>query len=363
MVALLRSTDGNPDSRFEKYVDFLEEKGVPYLTICWDRRCNKQETDNKFYYKRPSVYGARYGNIRGLIGFNWFIFKTLWKNRKRYKVIHACDFDTVIPAIIARLFLRKRVIYDIFDWYVDSRSVKGLFKWMIYAQEFFNIKLSEAVIICEEERISQIIFKPKQLWILPNIPNFKDKVEGFKKNDKLTIGYVGILAGARGLENLIQYAKENDIINLKIGGFGELEKLLQNGTYPNIEYYGSVPYTKALQILNSVDVIYAMYQKVNRNHILAAPNKYYEGLYLGKPIITTEGTIVGDKTKKYETGFVIEESYQDFAKLVDSITDTEIEEFGKNAEELWNSKYSTFVSDFLNKTYLPFIEKYGESHF
>lgn len=362
MVALLRSTDGNPDSRFEKYVDFLAEKGIPHITICWDRRNNKIASENKLYYKRPSVYGARYGNISGLLGFNWFILKSLWQKRKQYKVIHACDFDTVIPAIIARVFLRKKVIYDIFDWYVDSRSVKGFFKWIIYAQEFFNIKLSEAVIICEEERRSQIIYKPKELWVLPNIPNFKGKIEGYKKNDKLTIGYVGILAGSRGLENLIKYAKENDRINLKIGGFGDLEKLLQGELFPNIEYFGSVPYVKALQILNSVDVIYAMYQKTNRNHILAAPNKYYEGLYLGKPIITTAGTIVGEKTKKYKTGFVIEESYQDLVNLIDSISDTTIEEYGINAEELWNSKYSTYVTDFLNNTYFPLINKYGKNH-
>lgn len=361
-MILLRSTDGNPDSRFEKYVDFLEEKQVPYITICWDRRCNKQETDKQLYYKRPSVYGARYGNVSGLLGFNWFVLKTLWQKRKQYKVIHACDFDTVIPAIIARVFLRKKVIYDIFDWYVDSRSVKGFFKWVIYAQEFLNIKLSEAVIICEEERRSQIIYKPKQLWVLPNIPNFKERIVGHQKNDKLTIGYVGILAGARGLENLIKYAQENDNVILQIGGFGELEPLLQGGSYSNIKYYGSVPYIKALQILNSVDIIYAMYQKTNRNHILAAPNKYYEGLYLGKPIITTAGTIVGDKTNRYKTGFVIEESYQDLAELIDSITSSKIDEYSKNAEDLWNSRYSTYVTDFLSKTYLPFIEKYGGCH-
>lgn len=359
MVALLRSTDGEPDSRFEKYVDFLEEKKVPYITICWDRRCNKQATDKKFYYKRPSEYGARYGNIAGLLGFNRYILKTLWNNRKKYKVIHACDFDTIIPAIIARIFWGKKVIYDIFDWYVDSRSIKGLFKWIVYAQEFINIKLSEAVIICEEERRAQIIYNPKQLWILPNIPNFKTKLPQVPKNEKMTIGYVGILTSGRGLENLINYCKVNNNINLKIGGFGTLEPMLLDADkFDNITYFGSVPYIKALEILNSADIVYAMYQKINKNHILAAPNKYYEGLYLGKPIITTAGTIVGDKTQKYNTGFVIEESYEDLTKLLSSLNYSDIVEMGQNAKNLWDGKYSSYVAEFLNNTYLPLIEKY-----
>ena len=361
MIALLRSTDGNPDSRFEKYVDYLTRINKPFITLCWDRKGNKSETSNAYYYKRPSTYGKRYGNIGGLIGFNRFLFKTLWKNRNRYNAIHACDFDTVIPAVLIHIFLRKKVIYDIFDWYVDSRSVKGILKWIIYAQEFLNIKMSEAVIICEEERRKQIIFKPKRLWILPNIPNFKNQLTVMPKNAKLTIGYVGILASGRGLENLINYAKANNNINLRIGGFGTLETMLQDvNKYDNITYFGSVPYVKALEILNSSDVVYAVYQKINKNHILAAPNKYYEGLYLGKPIITTAGTIVGDKTLKYKTGFVIEESYEDLTNLLTNIDYSDIVEMGRNAKTLWDSKYSTYIEDFFINTYRPFIEKCAE---
>lgn len=357
MIALLRSTDGNPDSRFEKYVNYLQENNLPYITVCWDRKGNKNETNTAFYYKRPSTYGKRYGNVGGLLGFSKFLFKTLWKNRNRYSVIHACDFDTVVPAILIHIFLRKKVIYDIFDWYVDSRNVKGILKWIIYTLEFFNIKMSEAVIICEKERRGQIIFNPKKLWILPNIPNFKAKQPILPPNGKLTIGYVGILSSERGLENLIKYAKTNNSIHLKIGGFGTLESMLQDSNkYDNITYYGSVPYIEALEILNSVDIVYAMYQKTNKNHILAAPNKYYEGLYLGKPIITTAGTIVGDKTVRYNTGFVIEETYEDLEKLLSEITDSEILELGHNAKVLWDAKYSTYVEDFLNNTYRPFIE-------
>lgn len=361
MIALLRSTDGNPDSRFEKYVNYLQENNLPFITVCWDRKGNKTETETAFYFKRPSTYGKRYGNVGGLLGFNKFLFKTLWKNRNRYSVIHACDFDTVLPAILIHILLGKKVIYDIFDWYVDSRGIKGFLKWVIYAQEFLNIKMSEAVIICEKERRKQIKFKPKELWILPNIPNYKVKQPVLPKNEKLTIGYVGILASGRGLENLINYAKANNNLQLKIGGFGILESMLQDvDNYENITYYGSVPYVKALEILNSVDVVYAMYQKVNKNHILAAPNKYYEGLYLGKPIITTAGTIVGDKTLKHETGFVIEEAYEDLSNLFSDIQDAEIIKLGQNARALWNDKYSTYVEDFLNNTYRPLIEKYAK---
>lgn len=356
MIILLRSTDGNPDSRFEKYVDFLTSKNVFHITMCWDRKGNKKESSSNLYYKKKSAYGKRYGNVFGLVGFNFFLFKNLWKRRKEYKVIHACDFDTVLPAILMRILCNKKVIYDIFDWYVDSRNISGIAKHFVYALEWLNIKCASSIIICEPERKKQIIFEPKKLWILPNIPNSLYQLPPHIPNEKLTIGYVGILGEGRGLSNLFKYAKEHQDIIINVGGFGPLENELSDiDKYSNINYYGSLPYKKALEVLNSSDIIYACYEKINPNHILAAPNKYYEGLYLAHPIITTKGTIVGDKTVTYHTGYAIEETYDDLVELIGSLEPEDLHKCSENAKILWTDKYKSYVNDFLEKIYFPFI--------
>lgn len=56
------------------------------------------------------------------------------------------------------------------------------------------------------------------------------------------------------------------------------------------------------------DIIAALYEKVVLNNEYAAPNKYFEGLYLRKPILTTRGTLVGNHTEEFKTGFVIGET-------------------------------------------------------
>lgn len=209
MIALLRSTDGNPDSRFEKYVNFLDSESIPNITICWDRYNVKCPEENRLFYKRESKYGLRFKNIAGLLGFNWFILKSLIKHRRKYQVIHAADFDTVLPAMIMKLLYGKKVIYDIYDWYIDSRSINNpLFKWAVTQLERINVKKSDAVIICEEGRKSQIIFKPEKLWILPNIPSLNIPSDGYIAKDKITISYVGVLGSGRGLLNLIRLAQE-----------------------------------------------------------------------------------------------------------------------------------------------------------
>ncbi len=358
MIVLLRSTDGNPDSRLEKYVDFLEVQGLDYLTLCWDRKNIKTDDNHHLYYRRPSTYGKRWKNLGGHLGFYWFLIKILFKQRKRYNVIHACDLDTVIPAVIARILLSKKYIYDVFDWFVDSNNVKGLLKYLIYAQEFINIKLASAVIVCEKERIKQIIFRPSRLWILPNIPNMANMtLPASTKNDKLTIAYVGILSVHRGIEYLAKYAKTHtDKLNIRVAGFGKLEPLFEDAKdYPNIEYYGPVSYQRALEVMHSADIIMAIYEKTDKNQILAAPNKYYEGLCLGKPIITTIGTIPGNRSIADNTGYAIDEQYSDLETLIDSLTIEDINVKSANAKRLWDNKYSSYVQNFMENEYLPFI--------
>lgn len=359
MIILLRSTDGNPDSRFEKYVNFLDYESIPYLTICWDRYNIKTPSSNQLFYKKEAKYGLRFKNIAGLLGFNWFILKLLIKHRKGYNVIHAADFDTVLPAMIMKFIYGKKVIYDIYDWYIDSRSINNpLFKWIVKQVERINVKKSDAVIICEEGRKKQIIFEPKQLWVLPNIPSLKIPSNTYAPKDKITISYVGILGDGRGLLNLIKLAYDMPEVNFVVGGFGPLEKeFLEANQLPNFNFLGRVSYDEALKIMSSGNLIYAMYERVNPNHILAAPNKYYEGLALGRPIITTVGTLVGDKVEKYDTGYCIDEKYESLFDLIRGLNREDIANKCRSASDIWQSKYRCYVQDFMENTYLKFIQQ------
>lgn len=106
------------------------------------------------------------------------------------------------------------------------------------------------------------------------------------------------------------------------------------------------------------DIIIAIYEKKVLNNVYAAPNKYYEGLYLGKPILTTEGTLVGNHAEKYKTGFVIGETMDEmdaFFKQKD--LKCKITEFGQNAKKVWKEKYCNYVKTFMNQIYLPFVCK------
>lgn len=368
MVVLIRGNGIKTDPRVEKYLQYFIHNAVPYKVIGWDRLGENLTAENTIYYLRISGYNI--GGYKAAANrLFWFLFviKQLLKMKKQIRTLHGCDLDGVFPAIVYKLLTLKKdkVIFDVFDWFSDTLSNQStLIRWVFRVMEKTSIKYADEVIICEEERIDQIPYPlKKEVKVLQNIPSFEtiDFLYGEKKyrfdNTKKTISYVGGFYKERFIEELIQIAEEG-YINLNIAGYGDQEienRCLSLSNHPNINYYGKVNYKEGLNIMYNSDLIFAFYSVKNKNHIYAAPNKYYEAMLLGKPIITNSGTILSTKISTHQTGIIIEESIDDLKSSIKTLRDNEIDRLSFNARSLWVNCYKNKVSDFLQTEYSEII--------
>jgi glycosyltransferase involved in cell wall biosynthesis len=223
------------------------------------------------------------------------------------------------------------------------------------------------VILCEEERKAQAKGKNENVWILPNIPNDVNKfdeetltkTQEQKLSYKYVVSYVGVFDKDRGLENLLEVISRRPDILLNIAGFGVLGALVQEyaSKFDNICHWGRVDYSVGQSIMKNSDMIAAMYHLTSPLHKYAAPNKYYESLYLGVPMITTENTLVGSKVKKYNTGFVIAEARDSLEAVFDSeALEKELIEKKENCSHTWENVYVSYYEDFMREKYLKVIE-------
>lgn len=364
MVVLIRCNDIVSDTRAAKYIKYIEETNQEYFVIGWDRDGKSIVPKNGMYFNRPA--GVNVGGFKAAknrVFWMSYVINCLRKLNGKDIVIHACDLDSAFPAAVYKSLFNKnaRIIFDVFDWFSASMNDQG---WIILKafklMEKFATKHSDYVIICEKERIDQIQFPidSKKLYILPNIPYFNDnsflkKESSFSfDNDKITFTYVGGFTSTRCLDEIISLA-ERGVVNLLIAGYGneDIEKRLNNNQSPNIKYYGPVKYSDGLNIMNNADIVYAMYSKVIPNHIYAAPNKFYEALFLGKPLFTTDGTIVEKKVNELNTGFTSEESLSEIEEVIRSINREEILVKGRRAGSLWEEKYQTYTLNFMKNEY------------
>ena len=370
-LILLRSNQILSDSRVEKYLSFYKEKNIEYQILAWDRLNTGVTCENTTYYRRKVGYVV--GGLKAAYNrIFWFVFiiRTLCAMKEKPTFIHACDLDTAFPAAIYKAFFNKKafLLFDVFDWMshtLSSNASKAIL-YITDKMEQYTLKYANKIIICEEERKQQMK-NPEayDIMVLPNIPmvlneeSIKNESNEYKfDNDKPILSYVGWFGHARFLDELFEIAEEG-YINLLVAGYGnktleeKCNKLTGNG---NVKYFGRVPYSKGLEIMYNSDAIYAMYCKISSNHYFAAPNKYYEVMLLGKPIITTKGIIIGDKVEKENIGYTIEETKEELMALVSSVDKSDMEVKGKNAENLWKNKYSTYTHDFLEYKYLPLIK-------
>ena len=158
---------------------------------------------------------------------------------------------------------------------------------------------------------------------------------------------------------IVRELTKTEKFNLLIAGYGNKiieDKCEEVKDRDNVKYFGRLSMKDGLEMEANADIISTIYCKTNPNHIFAAPNKYYEALYLGKPILTNSGTIVSKKVHDNNIGYVIEEDEKDLIRLLSSINKKDIEEKGKKARELWNNRFKDYVQNFFDTQYSHFLK-------
>lgn len=367
MIILIRSNDANPDPRLQKYINYLNETNEQYTVIAWNRGNGVMEKENYIYFNKPTAFGLGVKNIPNKMSWFVFVVKQLLVLRKKYKVIHACDLDTAIPAFIIKKLLNKKIVFDVFDW-VSSTERKSLFGKGLSKVENYIFKNSDYTILCEQYRINQVREDARrESLILPNIPDLQfgpdEAIESLISEQqhqyRIVLSYVGVFDKNRGLEDILDIVSTNKEICLNIAGFGFLEKQVKEvaSEHENINYWGKVDYNTGLNIMKNSDIIMAMYYLTNEVHKYAAPNKYYEGLFLGKAIFTNEGTLLAEKIMSENTGYVIEEGRNGIEEFLSNWSATnELEMKNKNSRTLWENYFKNYTKKFMENSYQEILK-------
>ena len=352
MICFVNRSTVDYDVRLKKYVKACINTGTSYSVIGWDRLLNVQVEDpNEILYRKYAPYGNGMKSLIPLIGWVFFVWYHLIKNWKNYKIIHACNMENTLIVIPFRL-LGKKIVFDVYD----SQKV---------AIEKKLVKHVSALILPHEKRLEQIGVSgniPKRLFIIENVPTFNTSVAETSNDDKkhISLSYVGVMQQRiRGIENLIEMVVNDDRFSLEIAGVGDnMEVLIHNAVLKcdRIKYFGKVQYQQALEIMSRSQFIVALYYLCESSHKYASPNKYYESLFLGRPIITSSGTLVGDSVLNNNTGYVVKDTLEDLQRVFEYYgTDEFYESYelkSNNCKLLWEKSYKNYGKEFIEDKYI-----------
>lgn len=357
-IIFIRATSIVSDSRVTKEADAALKGGYKVFILGWNRE--KKQIDTSKLQLNNGVAGIKlfnvkcgYGdglkNLPKLLMFQFWILFQLFIMKKQYSIIHSCDFDTVIPCFAIKKITNKRLIYDIFDYYIHSHNVPSILENLVERIDIGIINGADAVLICNESRYKQIgKSTPKLVEVIHNTPNldFIKNTPNICKssNEKFKIVYVGILQNGRLLIEISDLIKNYNSIELHIGGFGRFEEHFDtlSKELDNVYYYGQLSYSMALRLESECDVLFATYDPKIPNHKFSAPNKIYEAMALSKPIVVCNKTGVDEIINIYNMGVSIEykaEKFFDAMLLLEKNINMRID-MGENGRRAYDEQFS-----------------------
>lgn len=352
-ICILRSNSVNPDSRVEKEAEALKEAGYIVDIFCWDRECNHKtelnyihnDTIKVFRNGHKAEYGAGLKSLKSFLMFQFSMAVWIFKNRRNYDAFHACDFDTAFFSYLMVRLCKRKFIFDIFDFLYGEPH--NFLQKLIKKVQYYLINKADAVIICTENRREQIEgTSPRRLCIIHNTPS--EELLGSEcpvtiDKKRPSVVYVGILQEYRLLPELLNFFSTNNDIDFYIGGFGKLEKLcIDADRFNNIHYLGKLSYDQTLSLESMCDIMLAIYDPSIENHHYAAPNKFYESLMLGKPVIMVRGTGMSDEVEKNDIGVLIDYSEDSFAYGIHSLLEkrNEWDRISETMKHIYKTKYN-----------------------
>ena len=188
---------------------------------------------------------------------------------------------------------------------------------------------------------------PKKLVVIHNTPatvQTGSSTTFSRCSDKVKLVYVGILQDYRLIKEIIEAVSESDSMEIHIGGFGKYEDYIKEkaAECDNIHFYGRMSYADTLSLEKECDVMLAIYDPSIDNHFYAAPNKFYESLMLGKPVIMVKNTGMSKVVEDNDIGVLIEYSKEGFINGVERLVEqkTEWNSMGERMKLLYNDQYS-----------------------
>jgi len=235
-------------------------------------------------------------------------------------IYHANDLDTLLANYLAAIIRRKPIVYDSHEYFTGVPEIqnKKLVKkvWQTIEQFIFP-KLKH--IITVNQSIAQLYKEEynKDLRILRNVPN---KIETLKLKSKSELNIaedkdIIITQGAgininRGIEELVEAMQYLNNVCLIIIGDGDVipqlkKRVLELKLENSIIFMGRMPYLEMMQYTQHAKLGITIDKDTNTNYKYSLPNKLFDFIHAGIPILASKIIEVEKIIKKYQIGLFI----------------------------------------------------------
>ncbi len=344
------------DPAVHKVCGCLAQNGHTVRLLVWDRQQNLTDADSLGYTVDKFNLKAPYDKLSAVLYLPfWWMYVLYYLLKHHADVIHACDFDTLIPAVLAKILKRTKLCYTIYDFYADNlpTRIPTIIRRMVAGAEKYGIGYTDTLFLVDEARYIQVaganIHNLAYIYNTP--PDAHGSSSPMTENicsraENLTVFYAGALHEDRGLKQVVAAIDLIPDVELILAGVGSIADQLEQipaGRKRGIKYLGWLPYEKVIQYSISTDILFAFYNPAIPNNRYASPNKLFEAMMCAKPIIVNDNSSMADIVREENCGLVV--PYGDVNAIKHAIFTLKndpilCKHLGENGRKAYEVKYS-----------------------
>jgi len=318
-----------------------------WIITCGSPGQNKKEITQEYDLFRIKTYNFQTGPLKFII-FNIRLF--LFLLFKPLDIIHCHDLWPLPAAAFLALLKNTALVYDAHEYYaglkiLEDRPVKRFvwlfFEWLAIPVVDMLLTVSIPLGTLFKKRYPQL----KKVEIIRNLPLPEkpdiNKVPDIEcKNNEKTIFYHGHFKPGRGLEPLIKSMKFINNAQLLLVGGGELKEYLINLVAENklenkIRFREYIQNELLISYAAQADIGTVLFESSSINYSYALPNKFFEYIMAGLPVLASNIETLEQYILKYDIGKTVEPSDP---KLIASV----LNEMLANQANLYKWKKNSF---------------------
>jgi glycosyltransferase involved in cell wall biosynthesis len=256
---------------------------------------------------------------------------------ERPDVIHANDIATLIPGYLAARMSGARLVYDTHEYAVGVPYRKAVWAWLAATIERLLIRRCDAVITVSDgiaDRLQSRYRLKSRPAVVRNVPDLPAPTQAPDLRERMAIGssalilHQGAVADGRGGGNLVRALARMDSAHLLFLGadaaFAErLSRLADElGVGERTHFHPPVPLAELLSYTTQADVGVSLLQDSCENHRLALPNKLFEYLAAGLPVVVSDLPEMSRLVSERGVGWVTDPGDPaDIARALDEATE------------------------------------------
>ncbi len=248
-------------------------------------------------------------------------------------VYHCHEFDIFLGSIILKLLLNAKIVYDVHEHFPAKVSEYPIFpsfsasivRLLLEKIETLFCRFADQIFTVNSTLRRRFLGANKSTTVLYNCPFLKlyvpqkNQTMSRKYGNGKVVIYEGAVNRKRGIDKFLFALPEvkrkfSDIIFLVIGDIfcdAEVNTWINNYVASekldnNFKITGWIPYTELPEALANANVGVILFQPVSYNNFIGLPNKLFEYMACGIPVIACDFPEIRAVVEKSQCGILID---------------------------------------------------------